>query len=155
MNTALADLKQHLAEIYDLEHDTIDVAARATTVGSFGMFCAATFVMGAAAACVQQYRFAAAESVDTRHTGRAVSFVLVGGIIAGVLGPEIGRLGRTWFGSEFSGAFVLVAIVQVAAMALLSCLRIPAAPAPTDRRAQTPYAAFFARKAFLLAVVGA
>ena len=72
-------------------------------------------------------RFAAAESVDARHTGRAVSLVLVGGIIAGVLGPEIGRRGRHWFGTEFSGAFVIVAMVQLVALALLLTLRIPAA----------------------------
>src|SRR6187455_678162 len=110
------------------------VAARATSTGHFAWFCTATFLMGAASACVQQYRFAAAESVDARHTGRAVSFVLVGGIIAGVLGPEIARRGRQWFGNEFGGAFVLVAIVQVAAMALLSALRIPAASAATGTR---------------------
>jgi len=130
-------------------------AAYATSAGSFAGFCAAAFVMGAAAACVQQYRFAAAESVDARHTGRAVSLVLVGGIIAGVLGPEIGRRGRLGFGNEFSGAFVLVAIVQVAAMALLSALRIPAAVAAAGTRAQTPFGAFFARKRFRLAVVAA
>jgi len=72
-----------------------------------------------------------------------------------VLGPEIGRRGRQWFGNEFGGAFVLVAIVQVAAMALLSALRIPAAAAATGTRTQTPFASFFARKAFVLAVVAA
>ena len=131
------------------------VAAHATAAGNFVEFCAATFVMGAAAASVQQYRFAAAESVDARHTGRAVSLVLVGGILAGVLGPEIGRRGPLWFGNGFSGAFILVAIVQVVAMALLACLRIPAAPAATSTRAETPFSAFFARKAFVLAVVAA
>ena len=131
------------------------VAAHATTAGSFAEFCAATFVMGAAGACVQQYRFAAAESVDARHAGRAVSLVLVGGIIAGALGPEIGRRGRLWFGNEFSGAFALVAIVQVAAMALLSALRIPAPAGPAMPQAQLPFRAFFARKTFVLAVVAA
>ena len=131
------------------------VAAHATAAGSFAEFCGATFVMGAAGACVQQYRFAAAESVDARHSGRAVSLVLVGGIIAGALGPEIGRRGRLWFGGEFSGAFLLVVIVQVAAMALLSALRIPAATGPAVSHAQLPFRAFFARKSFVLAVVAA
>lgn len=130
-------------------------AAWATTAGSFAGFCAATFLMGAAGACVQQYRFAAAESVDARHAGRAISVVLVGGIIAGALGPEIGRRGRLWFGNEFSGAFVLVAIVQVAAMVILSALRIPAATAATGPRTQTPFGSFFSRKPFVLAVVAA
>ena len=72
-------------------------AALAVPRGSFMAFCSATFVMGAGGAFVQQYRFAAAESVDPRHAGRAVSFVLVGGMIAGALGPELGRRGRLLF----------------------------------------------------------
>ena len=131
------------------------LAARATDVFSFSMFCAATFVMGAAGACVQQYRFAAAESVDARHTGRAVSMVLVGGIIAGALGPEIGRRGRQWFGTEFSGAFVVVAIVQVAALLLLTGLRLPATATASALHARTPAREYFGRPAFVLAVVGA
>lgn len=131
------------------------LAARATSAGDFVAFCTATFIMGAAGACVQQYRFAAAESVEPKHTGRAVSFVLVGGIIAGVLGPEIGRQGRHWFGNEFSGAFVIVAIVQVLAMAVLLGLQPPAVVAQAVSQAPVPFRSFFARPTFLLAVAAA
>ena len=131
------------------------LAARATAVSSFAGFCAATFVMGAAGAFVQQYRFAAAESVDRRHTGRAVSLVLVGGIVAGILGPEIGRRGRHLLGDEFSGAFVIVAIVQVVAMALLVNLRNPAVIASAAPHERLQLRAFFARKTFALAVIAA
>jgi hypothetical protein len=82
-------------------------------------------LMGAVAAFAQQCRFAAAESVSTRHIGRAVSFVLVGAIIAGALWPEIGRRGRDLFDTEFAGAFVIVTLVQVVAMAILMGLRMP------------------------------
>jgi MFS family permease len=110
------------------------LAAAATHAGSFAGFCAATFVMGAGATFVQQYRFAAAESVGEARAGRAVSFVLVGGIVAGVLGPEIGRHGRLWLDAEFSGAFLAVAMVQLVAMALLLLVRVPR-PAPLPRQA--------------------
>lgn len=131
------------------------LAAWAIAAGSFGAFTTGTCLMGMAAACVQQYRFAAAESVDARHTGRAVSLVLVGGIVAGALGPEIARRGRLWFGSEFAGAFVVVAIVQIAVIALLACLRIPKAVAVEDPLETFPARAFFSRAPFVLAVVGA
>jgi MFS family permease len=131
------------------------LAAWATTIGSFAMFCTATLVMGAAAAFVQQYRFAAAESVDPRHTGRAVSFVLVGGIIAGALGPEIGRRGRGLLGAEFSGAFVLVSIVQAIALGLLAAIRMPALAESTGSRAAAPLRDFLARPSFMLAITGA
>jgi len=131
------------------------VAARAIAADSFAAFCGATFLMGAAGACVQQYRFAAAESVDARHTGRAVSFVLVGGIIAGALGPEIGRRGQYWFGDGFGGAFLVVAMVQVLALLILAGLRMPAATTAVVGHAQVPIATFFARPSFTLAVVAA
>jgi MFS family permease len=131
------------------------VAARATASGQFWWFCAATFLMGAAGACVQQYRFAAAESVDGRHTGRAVSCVLAGGIIAGALGPEIGRRGQSWFDGEFTGAFVIVAVVQAVALALLTGLRIPPPVDTSTSRARVPARTFFAHPSFLIAVVGA
>jgi predicted MFS family arabinose efflux permease len=131
------------------------LAAAATSQRSFLLFCLATLVMGAGAAFVQQYRFAAAESVGPQHTGRAVSFVLVGGIIAGVLGPEIGRRGRLWFGSEFNGAFVVVAIIQTAAIALLGAIRMPPQAAASSSGSPVPIRAFFARPAFVLAIAAA
>ena len=130
-------------------------AAWATNAEHFVAFCAATFLMGVAAACVLQYRFAAAESVDARHVGRAVSFVLVGGIVAGALGPEIGRRGQDWFANEFSGPFVVFALIQVVAAALLTALRLPAAAAPDPHHDRLPASTFFGRPSFLLAVVGA
>lgn len=131
------------------------MAAGATAAGSFWAFCTATFIMGAAGACAAQYRFAAAESVDARHTGRAVSLVLVGGIIAGALGPEIGRRGRYLFETEFSGAFVVVAVVQLVALGLLAGIRMPPAAAEPGSRVHVPVRAFFARPSFVLAVVAA
>lgn len=131
------------------------LAAAATSQQSFVVFCAATLVMGTGAAFVQQYRFAAAESVGPQHTGRAVSFVLVGGIIAGVLGPEIGRRGRLWFGSEFAGAFVVVAMIQMVAVGLLAAIRMPPQPAIAHSGPPTSLRAFLARPAFLLAIVAA
>ncbi len=131
------------------------LAASAITAGSFVGFCTATFIMGAAGAFAQQYRFAAAESVDARHTGRAVSLVMVGGIIAGALGPEIGRRGRHLFGSEFAGGFVVVAAVQLVALGLLTALRMPAKTTADAAPERVSIRALFARPSFVLAVFAA
>ena len=131
------------------------LAAWAAGVSSFAAFCAATFIMGSGGAFVQQYRFAAAESVDPRHTGRAVSFVLVGGIVAGALGPEIARRGRMWFGTEFSGGFVLVAIVQVFALLILTAVRSPPPAVSSAAGQAVPFRIFLERPAFVLACTGA
>lgn len=129
------------------------VAAAATAMGSFAGFCVATFVMGASGAFAQQYRFAAAESVAAAHAGRAVSLVLVGGIAAGALGPEIGRLGRTWLDAEFSGAFVIAAIVQTGVLVLLTAVRVPEPRTEDDTGTPVGTLALLRRPAFALALV--
>jgi MFS family permease len=130
------------------------VAATAITVESFGLFCAATFVMGAAGAFAQQYRFAAAESVDASHAGRAISFVMLGGIAAGVLGPEIGRLGRSLLSAEFSGAFVLAALVQTTVVVLIAAIRPPPSAARVATAREVSTIALFRRPSLMLAAAG-
>jgi MFS family permease len=131
------------------------LAAAGTTAGSFALFCVGTFVIGAAGAFAQQYRFAAAESVEAAHAGRAVSLVLLGGIVAGALGPEIGRRGRLLLSAEFSGAFVLAAVVQMAVLALLTAMRPPRSistpPGPVSR---VQAKSLLRRPAFVLALAG-
>jgi MFS family permease len=70
---------------------------------------------------VQQYRFAATESVEPSQSGRAVSFVLLGGIAAGFLGPEIAvRASELIPDSLYVGSFlVMAAIYVVVAIVLL------------------------------------
>ena len=100
------------------------VAAYAIGVGSFFLLCAAMIFIGGNMAFVQQYRFAAAESVETRHVGKAVSFVLLGGVLAGYLGPEIAKRTKDWLGyGAYTGSFVSLALLSVVVAVLLSFLR--------------------------------
>ncbi len=58
----------------------------------------ATFVTGAYNAFGASYRFAAADVADAYRPSfrsRAISLVLAGGIVGGVIGPEISKLTRT------------------------------------------------------------
>ena len=65
------------------------ISALAVLLGNFWLFSAATFLGGAYAAAVLSFRFAAADCVPTEQRARALSFVMVGGVFAGVLGPQI------------------------------------------------------------------
>jgi predicted MFS family arabinose efflux permease len=79
---------------------------------------------GLTMAFVQQYRFAAAESVPSRLAARAVAVVLVGGIVAGILGPELARRAADWIApAPYSGSFLGLAALNVAASALLLLYR--------------------------------
>jgi MFS family permease len=99
------------------------LAAYAVAQGSFGLFCVATFFTGLQGAFMQQYRFAATESVAPEFAGRAVSLVLVGGILAGFLGPEIARLAKDWLAVEYAGSFVALALLYGALAVLMLLLK--------------------------------
>lgn len=86
------------------------LAGYAVQQSSFTLLCAATFFIGTQGAFVQQYRFAATESVAPERSGRAVSFVLLGGIAAGFVGPEIAvRASELFPTSLYMGSFVVMA----------------------------------------------
>lgn len=96
------------------------LAAYAVAQGSFGLFCAAVLLIGANGAFAQQYRFAATESVAPRYAGRALSFVLLGGILAGYFGPELAKRTKDWFvPGAYVGPFVSLTLVYAFVTVLL------------------------------------
>jgi hypothetical protein len=68
-------------------------AAWALTLRSFALYCVATAVIGVYNAFGLQYRFAAAEVAAPAVQGQAISLVLAGGLVGGVVGPESARHG--------------------------------------------------------------
>jgi MFS family permease len=109
---------------------------------SFALLCAGTALIGANGAFVNQYRFAAAESADEARAGKAVSLVLAGGVVAGLLGPLLGRLGKDWFAAApFAGSFLLAAFLYAACAPLLFFLREPRGAARPLEPARQPQAA--------------
>jgi MFS family permease len=96
------------------------LAGYAVQISSFYLLCLATFLVGIQGAFVAQYRFAATESVPTEKSGRAVSFVLLGGIVAAFLGPELAVRASEWIpGVNYMGSFLAMAILYGAAAVTL------------------------------------
>lgn len=58
---------------------------------SFTLFCLASFLIGNYIAFLQQFRFAVAESVPNQLIPKCLSFLMLAGIAAAFLGPEVGR----------------------------------------------------------------
>jgi len=73
------------------------LAAYALSAGSFSLFVVAAGLFGINMAFTQQYRYAAAESVNAEHTPRAISVVLLGAIGGAMLGPELVNRGQFYF----------------------------------------------------------
>jgi len=100
------------------------LAAYAVAQGSFLLFSIALLFIGGNLAFIQQYRFAAVESVEPRYAGRAVSLVLVASVAAGFLGPQIAALTQNWLPAGlYTGSFVSIAILYAIATAALAFYR--------------------------------
>lgn len=87
---------------------------------SFWLFCAAIVNFGFMIASNQQFRFAAMESVSKELASKAISTMLIAGLIAAFVGPEIAYLGKDLLDIEFVGSFLLVAILFIPAFLLLT-----------------------------------
>ena len=84
-------------------------ASFSISIESFWLFCLSTALLGGSLAVVQQYRFAAMESVSAHLAPKAASFVLLGGLIAAILGPELAHFGKDLLAVSFAGSFALLA----------------------------------------------
>ncbi|MDQ7881629.1 MFS transporter [Atlantibacter hermannii] len=65
------------------------MAAVAMMLGSFLLFCCAAFLGGAYAAVALSFRFAATDGVSPERRARALSLVMGGGVLAGIIGPSL------------------------------------------------------------------
>jgi MFS family permease len=101
------------------------VGAYALWLHSFVLYCVATAIIGVYNAIGLQYRFAAAEVAAPTDKAKAISLVLAGGIVGGILGPESTRLSRDWFATPFLGSFVLLAIYALVALGVQSRVHVP------------------------------
>jgi MFS family permease len=111
------------------------VAAGAISFGAFIFFCLGTFLAGLYASYVQSYRFAAADGREGADRGRAISWVMVGGLVAAIIGPQLVIATRDAVpGVPFAGSFLSQAALALIAFFVLTRLRgrQPAATAQTS-----------------------
>jgi predicted MFS family arabinose efflux permease len=102
------------------------VAALAVIMGSFWLFCLATFLGGAYAAVVLSFRFAAADGVDESRRARALSMVMGGGVAAGVVGPQlVTHTMYLWPAHLFAATFIAQAAVAAVSAIILLGVRLP------------------------------
>lgn len=102
------------------------LAALAVVLGSFWLFCLATFFGGAYAAVVLSFRFAAADCAPAQRRPRALSAVMAGGVAAGVIGPQlVTHTMNLWPPHLFAATYLAQAAVAVLSAFILLGVRLP------------------------------
>ena len=120
---------------------------------SFVLFCCATFLGGLYGSVSQSYRFAAADGASVAYRPKAVSWVMAGGVFAGVLGPQLVQWTMDiWPPYLFAFSFVVQALVALVAMAILSGVDAPK-PAPADLHGGRPLLEIVRQPRFIAAAI--
>src|SRR6201995_5757561 len=129
------------------------LGARAILRGSFVLFCCATFLGGIYGAVAQSYRFAAADGASAAFRPKAVSWVMAGGVFAGVLGPQLVQWTMdVWSPYLFAFSFIVQATVALIAMAVLAGVDAPK-PASADLHRGRPLLEIVRQPRFIAAAL--
>jgi len=95
-------------------------------VANFWLLCAGMTVMGMYTAFGKYYRFAAADAASAQFRAKAISFTLAGGILGGIIGPEMAKRTKDLFVDHaYMGSYVSLIFVCLLATLVLSRLDIP------------------------------
>lgn len=101
------------------------VSALGIVNSSFVVFCAGNLFIGAYQGFAQFYRFAAAEAASSEFRSRAISYVLAGGVVAAVVGPEIAKWTNDLAVTIYLAPYLVITALSVVAAGLLMGLTIP------------------------------
>jgi len=107
----------------------------AVTSSNLWLLCFGTFVCGLYNAFAQSYRFAAADVADAHDPSfkaKAISLVLTGGIVGGVLGPELANWSRGALEQAFAGSYLSLSGFAILSLLLSSLLRLPESKSPAS-----------------------
>ncbi len=122
----------------------------------FWLLVSATLIAGYYSANGQLYRFAAAELAEPAVREKAVSWVMAGGLIGAVAGPNLAKYGKNLLSVPFAGAYLALALLALLSMAVVSGLRFPPAATKTaDSSGGRPLSVIMRQPVFLVAAAGA
>ena len=107
------------------------IGAYALYIGSFELFLLGSFVTGIYQSAHGFYRFAAADAVEPDFQPKAISFVLAGGLVAAILGPQLVKATADALVVPFLGAYLTVIAINVVGSGLFLALDIPPPVPPT------------------------
>ena len=129
------------------------LAAGGIFAAAFLLFCLGTFTAGFQGANVQSYRFAAADGVSGPLKAKAISSVLVGGLFAAVIGPQLVIWTRDAIPSApFAGSFLSQAALAALVLPVLLMLRTSSVAGTAAQSGGRPLKAILLSPRYMLAV---
>ena len=104
------------------------LGAWAVSHHQFWWLVCATVVAGYYSANAQLYRFAAAELCQPSFREKAVSWVMAGGLIGAVIGPNLAMFTKDITSVPFTGPYLALAGIALLSMTVISQIQFPPLP---------------------------
>lgn len=101
------------------------LCAYAAISKNFWLLVLGTFIAGYYSANGQLYRFAAAELTAVSQRDKAVSWVLAGGILGAVIGPNLASWTKDFFDTAFLGAYLTLSIAGFIGIIVMQFIHFP------------------------------
>ena len=132
------------------------LCAYAAISKNFWLLVIGTFIAGYYSANGQLYRFAAAELTDVSQRDKAVSWVLAGGILGAVIGPNLASWTRDLFDTAFLGAYLTLSIAGFIGIFVMQFIHFPEEFKTQHSLADgRPLKEILRQPAFMVAIIGA
>jgi len=132
------------------------LCAYAVVDKNFWLLVVAVTIAGYYSANGQLYRFAAAELAAPTFREKAISIVLAGGLIGAVIGPNLATHTKNLLSAPFAGAYLVLAVVALLAMALMAGVKFPELPPqPVGSDAGRPLSVIMRQPVFIVSTLGA
>ncbi|KQW39003.1 MFS transporter [Rhizobacter sp. Root404] len=128
------------------------LCAYAAVSHQFWLLVAATLMAGYYNANAGLYRFAATEIVAPAFKERAISWVLAGGILGAVAGPNLASVTRDALPVPFAGAYAALVVVALLALLTISFIEFPPLPKPSAAAPGRPLREIARQPVFIVAV---
>lgn len=97
--------------------------------GNFMIMCGGGLILGYAVACLQMYRFAAAELVPLNYRAKAISWVTAGGVAAAVIGPSLVRVTHDLVMPLYLATYAAIFGLHLIVFTVMSFIRFPSVAA--------------------------
>ncbi len=130
----------------------------AVKTSQFYLFVLAAFIMGFSGAFAQQLRFAAIESLeDSKDIPKAVSILMLTGIFAAMIGPELAFVSKHWLPNEvpYTGTFIGIMVLSLFAIIIIARFKAPALVESDSIEPARPMSEIIKQPVFIVAIVAA
>ena len=131
-------------------------ASLAIIYSSFPFFCLSIFCLGVLNGFAQLYRFTAVEVSSIEFRTKAVSYVMLGGIAAGFIGPAVAAEGKDYFeNAQFAGSYLSIIFLYFLIAIILMIIRFPQPSVVEQRGDARPLTVIFRQPKFVVSVLSA